>query len=122
MGYETGKSAKKMGKVHPRNGRKFEKPVAKAPAGVSPHKVPRRYAMIVTTRTERVQTETHRFETKQARDQAKLRIEKENRVQQPWGNWGRGNSRCQTTITHDYQYADETYSSDLNILGPLEQP
>lgn len=85
MGIDVGKDAKRMGQEHPKHARKRDQD----PARVPPHKKPRTYTLTIEWREEQVLRRTQKFISKDARDQAKLRVLREMKAKKwmTWAGW-----------------------------------
>lgn len=103
MGTDVGKSAKYLGKLHPRDAKKLDRVPPRPTPGVPPHKIPRSYVLKVIETTQTVSKRTYRYESKQARDQARKRMEKEAAYgAKQWGNWSRPDESYKTDRSVEY--------------------
>lgn len=82
MGVDVGKEAKRAGRERPRDARKRDQDLARVP----PHKKLRTYTLTVEWREEQVLRRTQSFTSKDARDQARIRWEREIR-EKKWLSW-----------------------------------
>jgi hypothetical protein len=103
---DVGKSAKRMGKLHPKIAREFQRDPPRPP-GVPPHKMKRQYVLVVTTTRLTISTNTHRYVSKQARDMARREMDKAEKSLRPWDNWRRGDETYATETKTEYVYRDE---------------
>lgn len=73
MGLDVGKSAKRMGKDHPRDARKIDQ----NPVHVAPHKKPRQYRLTLMLETVKTSTLTKEFISKAAMQEFRGRVQRE---------------------------------------------
>lgn len=103
MGTDVGKSAKYLGKTHPRDARKLDRVPARPTPKVAPHKIPKSYVLKVVVNTNSTSTRTYKYESKQAREQSRKRIQKEyDYERRHWDNWERPGESHKTTRTVEY--------------------